>query len=486
MSSIRRSLVIMTLERYFAFAAQVAVTIVVSRILTPPEIGVWGIALAATTLLLSLREFATDTFLIQRPGLGREETQAAFTVMLAASLLIFGVLSLLAPWFGHFYRERGVALVLQVVAVAILLDVIGAPLIALMRRKMAFRDVAIVSIVRSAASACATIGLAALGFSYMSFAWGWLAAAFFSNSVAIYLMPDLWVYRARLRGWREMLRFGGYNGANVLLYRVYETLPAFSLGRMLSLEAVGIYNRAVIVCQLPNNIVLGGVGSVILPALSAEVRAGNSLRDSYLRAVSLITALQWPALVILAVLARGLVSIVLGEQWLEAVPIIQIMAIAALPSVATELAFPVLVAVGAMRDLLRRALIVWPISAALIAGTSCFGLTAVALSFLVIFPLQAWVSLHFVRRHVAFGWRDLGSACWRSAVITVASAAAPLAIMAYWGFHASVPIPVVLLAIALAVAGWLAGARCAQHELLDELARAGNFGKRFGLKVWRQ
>src|SRR5262245_2777276 len=169
MSSIRRALAITTVERQFALAIQVTVTVTVSRLLTPAEIGVWGVALAVTTLLLSAREITTETFLIQRPSLTREETQATFTVMLAAGLLIFGVLNLMAPWFAHFYREPGLASVLQVVAVASLLEVVTGPLVALMRRKMAFGDVAIVNVARGATLASVTIGLATLGFGYMSF-----------------------------------------------------------------------------------------------------------------------------------------------------------------------------------------------------------------------------------------------------------------------------------------------------------------------------
>src|SRR5262245_13478095 len=97
MSSIRRGLAITTMERQLALAIQMAATVAVSRLLTPSEIGVWGIAYATTTLLLGAREFATEAFLIQRPSLRREEAQAASTVMLLMSLLIVGVLYLLAP-----------------------------------------------------------------------------------------------------------------------------------------------------------------------------------------------------------------------------------------------------------------------------------------------------------------------------------------------------------------------------------------------------
>lgn len=475
MNSIRRGLAITTIERQFTLVLQLIATIVVSRLLTPAEIGVWGVAFAFTSLLLGAREFATETFLIQRHALNREETQAAFTVMLFLSLLISCIIFLLTPWLARFYREPGLASVLHVVAVAVVLEVVATPLVALMRRKMEFGYVAIVNVTRSIILTAVTIGLAALGFSYMSFAWSALAAAFLSSALAFYLQPDAWVYKLRLRDWRDMLRFGGYSGINVLLYKVYETVPAFMLGRTVSLDAVGVYNRASLVCQLPSNVLLGAIGSVLLPALSAEAREGRDLTNSYLRAVSMLTALQWPALIVLAILAHGLVPIVLGGQWTQAVPLIQVMAIAALPTFTIELAFPVLVAVGAMRDVMFRALIVWPLSAVLIAVASLFGLTAIAMAFLVVFPLQAAVSLYFTRRHLAFRLLEFGKSCWRSAFITATSATGPLAVSAWLGFDAPVPIAALVIAIVLAALGWFAGVLYTRHEFLDEIARIRNF-----------
>ena len=63
-----------------------------------------------------------------------------------------------------------------------------------------------------------------------------------------------------------------------------------------------------------------------------------------------------------------------GDQWLEVVVPVQIMALALVFSSTNELNYPVLVSVGAMRDVLVRGLIAWPISALIIATASMFGL----------------------------------------------------------------------------------------------------------------
>jgi O-antigen/teichoic acid export membrane protein len=287
------------------------------------------------------------------------------------------------------------------------------------------------------------------------------------------LRPDLWVFKPILRHWRGMLEFGAYNGLNVLLYRLYETIPTMVLGRAISLDAAGLYNRALLVCQLPDRIVLGGAAPVILPAFAAEVRAGRNLGPSYVRAIALITALQWPALVVLAILAHPVVLVLLGGQWLGVVPLVQILPLASLFSFTAELNYPVLVSLGQMRDLLLRALIAWPLSALIIAGAAHFGLTAAAVSFFLIVPFQAYVSIHFVRRHVPIPWRELADACGRSAIITLLSAAGPLGVVAAMGLRFDLPLPAAGLAAVLAAGGWLAGLRLTDHPLAQELSLAG-------------
>ena len=118
------------------------------------------------------------------------------------------------------------------------------------------------------------------------------------------------------------------------------------LGRILSLDAAAYFSRGVMLCQLPDKLYLQGVVSVILPAFSAHIREGRTLREPYLRAIALITGIQWPALVVLALLAHPAVQILFGSQWYGVVPLVQVMAIAAMFSFSFELNYPVLVSTG--------------------------------------------------------------------------------------------------------------------------------------------
>jgi O-antigen/teichoic acid export membrane protein len=320
----------------------------------------------------------------------------------------------------------------------------------------------------SASAAISTITLAWAGFGYMSFAWGWLSGAAAGAVAAFALRGDIRLFKPCLDNVRDMVRFGGFNGMNSILFQLYDSLPYLAFGRILSLEAVAFYNRSMMICLLPNKLVLGGVTSVIFPTFSAAARDGRDLKRPYLTAIQYITGFQWPSYVVLAILAHPVVVLLLGEQWLPAVPLVRIMAVASLFSFAFELNYPVLVALGGIRDLFRRSLIAWPISGLVLIGAAFYGLTALACGLLIVVPFQAFLSLHFVRRRVSIAASEIANALWKSAIVTAASAAGPAAVVILHG-SAVLNFQATVLAACLSGIGWLLALRLTRHPLYYEV-----------------
>lgn len=471
MTGIRRSLVLSTSERYFIIAANLATLAIVSRLLTPAEIGVSVLGLAISMLVLTVREFATPIFLIQRKELQLQEVRTTVTILMIVSAAISLLIMVSAGGLAVFYEEPGLAPFLRVLSLWMLVQIIGAPITALLRREMAFGKVAAINITGAAVCTGLTIAFAMNGFSYMSFAWALLASEVAIASMCLFVWKDRSIFKPSLCAWRCMVTFGGYNGTNVLLYKIYESLPYLALGRTLPTEALALYNRAFQICLLPEKMILGGAMNVLLSAFSAEVRNGGGLRDPYLHSIEIITAILWPALVLIAILAEPIVHIVLGDQWLGAVPLVRIMAIASLFSFSAELNYPVLIALGAMRDLLWRSLIAWPISAVVITCAAFIGLKAAALSWLITVPFQAYISIYFVRRHVDVAWRDIIFSLRKGAALALFSAIGPLSVVVYMDRPLDLSIGATIGIVALGLIGWGAGLRLTMHPLWSEIER---------------
>jgi O-antigen/teichoic acid export membrane protein len=469
MISVRRALLLATADRYCGLFIGFLTIATVSRLLTPIEIGLCLTGAAIVILASSVREFATYNFIIQRAELEREDIRSAFTVMLLLTFVVCVALYAFAPCLAAAFHEGNLASFLRIIGVSLLFEAVAAPIIALCRRDLAFGKLAIINIASGSINSGATLALAACGFSYMSVAWGSLLASAAIAALTLYICTDRTIFYPSLKKWQETLSFGRYYGANTVLYKCAESLLYLLLGRILSLDAVGLYNRALTVSQIPDKLLCGGLQSLVVPAFSAQVRQGQSVKLAYLRAIEYLTAVQWPALVLLALLAYPTVQIVLGNQWIGVAPLVQILAVASLFSFTMHLDYAVLISVGAVRDNLQRALIVAPLSGLITVAAAFYDLRAVVLSQLIVIPLEAYVSFWFLRRRVAVGWDELGAALHRSAIVAACSAACPAAVVLTM-FSWELSIGATFLAVVLSGVGWIIGLWVAHHPMLGEIA----------------
>jgi len=468
MTGIRRALLFTSAERYLNLAVNFGLIAVVSRLLSPAEIGVAAFGVTIWALAETFRD-VPSSYLVQQEDLSKTDVRTAFTVMFLISVALAAALILAAGWIATQYNDPKLAPYLQVFALALLPGPFERPIMALFRRNFSFGKFALINVTTVLVNAVVTIGLVTLGFSYMSFAWAALAGALSAAALALYLRRDFWMFSPHLGHWRRALRFGAYSSGFALLNQLSELLPYLVLSRFFRFEAVGFYNRALLVSQIPNKLLLSGLGPVVLPVLAAKARLGRDLKAPFLLGVSYISAVHWPAFVLLALLAHPAVEILVGSQWFSIVPLVQIMAVATLFTFCGILNYPALMAVGALRDLLLSSLIAMPVVVIINGVAATFGLMPLALSLLVTLPLQSIVALCFVRRHVQFSWSEFAAATVKSLVITAFSAALPAAQIFLAGMRFEMSIPRGIVLGCLAILGWLAGVWLTRHPLRDEL-----------------
>jgi O-antigen/teichoic acid export membrane protein len=335
------------------------------------------------------------------------------------------------------------------------------------------------------ASAGISVLLALRGFGYLSFAWA--SAGSTAVGMALYLgyWRDRSMFRPLLREWGSVFGFGLYDSASALIAQVADSLPYFIFGRLFDAAAVGLVQRAVMLCMVPERVILAGVSAVALPAFAQSAREGKNLRVDYLNALSLITAAQWPSLVILMLLAQPLVSLLLGAQWLGAIPLMQILAGALLFSFPITLHYAIVVSSGAIRYMPVILLLQSLVSVSVLYVAAHYGLSAAAWSTWLIFPSNCLVALAMARHLTGFRWREVSRALYKSVIVTVLCAAGPAVIV--WGCRgAPIGVGFAALALLLAASGWLAGLRVTRHPLLGEMLRVAGAARtsRLGARLF--
>ena len=474
MKGIRRAFVWASVGQYVVVPINLVSTVIIARLIDPSEFGISVMGTAIFGIAAAVRELGSGAYLIQKRDLDQETIRTTMTVSLIVTLIVTVVLALLAQPLAGYFRTPGLEQYLHVAAVGYSLGPFVYPHFALMSRELAFARLALIMSMSALLSAIVGIFLAAIGFSYMSLAWAAVSSAIVGTGLCFHFNGDLSVYRPTLREWRSVIRFGAYSSMTAICYRVGESLPYLILGRFLNAEAVGLGQRAVLLSLFPERVILAGVGSVVLPAFSKQAGSGQSLKEIYLRSIELITAVQWPALIMLALLAHPIVSALLGWRWLEAVPLVQILSGALLFSFPVLLQYPALVALGAIHCMPPLIVAQSIVTLTVISLVGPYGLQAAALSMFLVLPLNGLLSVLLVRRYVEFRWGEFASALRKSAFSSAVAAAGPVTMVIGSGWRTDLSFGAAAFATILSGLGWIAGLWLSCHPLLQEMFRARN------------
>ena len=466
----RRAYVMASLEQYLALLINLAVLATMARVLTPGEIGEAVTGLAIAVVAFSAREFVTPEFLIQRRSVDETALRTSMTLQVVVSAAIAALLVLGSGLAARFYDAPELSFFLFLVALAGLGEAVAQPVIAVLRRDMTFGTLAGIRTAVALVNGVVTVALAVLGFGPVSFAWGMLAGAVALSALTLAFAPFPVppVLRPGLAGTREVLAFGLFKGAALMVERLHETVPQLILGRIASMTSVALYNRANALCAIPDRIVMSAFHSMAFPALANRVREGHDIEKTYLDVLAYLSVLYWPGVTLVALLAPAIVAIVLGPQWDAAAPVLAILSLAAvfwLPVIVTG---PLLLALGQNRDAFLASLISRCLAAGILCAASLHGVIAMALSQFVSLPLQMLVALVFVHRHVPFSPRALVVALMPSAIVTGFALAGPLALIALPGRHEAGPLSFAL-SLLLAGGGWLIGLQVTQHLFRTEV-----------------
>ena len=276
MIRIRRALLFTLAERYINLIVNFALISIVSRLLSPAEIGI-SIVGATIVGIIEIARDIPSPYLVQEKELGRDEVATAFTCMLMMSIAFGVILSSCSGLIGRLYGDGNLAPYCRLLAVGLLPGSFERPIVALMRRNMAFDHLAVINVSGAVVNMTVTLVLAAAGFRFMAFAWAALAGNTTVAILAFVFQRDLTIFRLCLSKWRRALALGAYSGAWGITAQIPEFTSYLLLGRFLRIEAVGLYSRARIVNDMPGKLLLSGLAPVAFPALAAEARAGRSL-----------------------------------------------------------------------------------------------------------------------------------------------------------------------------------------------------------------
>ncbi len=406
---------------------RIVVFIFLARLLEPKDFGVVALAITLTILAdFLIVEGGWTEALVRRDVVTSENYDSVFLLVISLSVLMAGIMALFATYHAAFFETPQVAqLVYWLIALYPLAALRTVPRAILLRR-FDFRTIALSSNAATIVGGASGIALAFHGAGVWALAANLLVSRIVLTAVLLWhakWRPGFHVSRMGLEGIHsfvpnailaQMAKFADY-----YLIRVF-------VGARAGTEAVGLYSVAVDLRGLLRGLIILPAGQTVLPSVRELRDDLPRLRNALRIGITLLTSIAFPAAVGFCLIAADIVPLAIGEQWVPAVPLVQVMALT-IPAMAimrinsgTQYAF------GKAGVVARLALTSAAVLAALLFVLPIT--TAVGAVAVLLFRAYAMLPLHLLqlRRTTGFTFRALAHSALPNALATFVMAAAVL------------------------------------------------------------
>ncbi|UZD66508.1 oligosaccharide flippase family protein [Marinobacter sp. AN1] len=419
MPSVRQAIVYSSAARYVMSFLGLASSMLVSRLLTPDEIGTFAIASAIVMIMSEFRMLGAGGYLVREEKVTKEKVRSALGLTILVSWG-FGIVILVSAWpISILYELPSLALIFSILSLSFFLAPYISIPASLLSRKMNFRVQFKIRFYASLVGFSTTIGLIVMGASYYALALGQTAVAIVSFVMYSKIRPQGMVWLPHFKGISKVASFGAYTSLASLFRKLTVTMPDMIIGKMGTTAQVGMFSRGLGFIQFVSQTIIMGMKPVSLPYLSDVKRAGGDLSFAYTRASVMAGGLIWPVLAVASIVSLPAIRMFFGDQWDAAAPPASMLAYWAMLRVVHLFAGELLTAIHKEKILaLKEGVVVFLYFGGIILSFPR-GLLAVA----VMFVLVAFADLLFTTavlvRYAQIKSVSFFSAWIRTAILTI-------------------------------------------------------------------
>jgi PST family polysaccharide transporter len=317
--------------------------LILARLLGPEAFGIVGAALVVVHIALVFSNLGISSAIVQRADLEERHLHTAFALALASGALVTLMVALTAPWVAAFFDFDGLTEVLRAMGLIPLVANVGVVAEGLMRRALAFRRIAIISVISFFIGyGLVGIGLALTGAGVWALAGASLTE--FGSRAVMNLMSRPHPKTGPLDPaalW-QILVFSGGLTLRRFGHQLSQGLDNIVVGRWLGAEALGLYGRAYQLVSVPPATLGKAMGAVMFPVLARVQDDRARLAAAYRRSTAVLALVAIPAAAAVIVLAPELITVLLGQDWLGVIVPLQILA----PGIFFRLVFQLTDALG--------------------------------------------------------------------------------------------------------------------------------------------
>lgn len=302
-------------------------TLILARILSPSQFGVFGIGILTTSLLEVFTETGVNVLLIQEKEDIKEYINSAWIVSIIRGFLIGLIIFFSAPIISGFFRSQDSEILLRLISIVpIIRGFINPSSIKFQKHLEFHKEFYYRSLIFFFDAGVAIIS-AFITRSALALVFGMTAGVILEVFLSLLIIKPLpypsfnkW-YLSKIFHRGKWVTLGG------IFNYLYYNLDNIVVGRILGATSLGLYEMAYRISLLPITEVADVVQKVVFPVYSKISDDRERLKKAFLKTLFFISLLSISIGIILFFFSEGVVFILLGERWMSIIPVLRVLAV---------------------------------------------------------------------------------------------------------------------------------------------------------------
>lgn len=378
---------------------------IMSRLLSKSDFGYYASITAITTIFSTLSEAGIGSAIIQKKDADNNYINNAFTLSFIFGSVVSVSLFLLSGVLSEWVADSTMRVPLMLMSITLLLHCMTSVNCSMMHKKLQFLRVGVINLVATILTTILAVVLAYKGFGYYAIITKAIVSSILTWIISYILVHYRFRFSFKLNVYKEIFGFSGWLMAGSLLRNLSQQIDKLMMGKLLSIEELGAYNRpkdfiANITARF-NSI----FDTALFPVLSNVQDNMTSMRNAYKKSTFFLNLFGMLLCMMLFLNSSLIIRIFFGEQWMDLKPIFLIFSTYFIWNVDGRLMDCFLRSLGLTRSqfLFRTMQLVLTIVFLIIGAQG--GMTGVAIAVISVNAIMALTKMYYIgkRLDIKFG-----------------------------------------------------------------------------------
>ena len=303
------------------------VGVVLARLLSPDEYGLIGILTIFISVFNAIVDSGFSNALIRKKNATDVDFSTVFYTNLALSVVMAGGLFLLANPIAVFFEREELVPLTRVLSIVVIINALAIVQRTRLTRNIDFKTQIKITIIATIISGAIGIAMAVKGFGVWALVWQQISSA--ATSTVLLWVFNRWIPKRVFSksSFREMWSFGWKLLASALIDTTWKEIYQVVIGKCYTPATLGLYTRAQQFASIFSSNLSSIVGRVSYPVLSKLQDDIPLLREGYRRIIRTVMLAAFVLMLGMVATAKALIICLIGNQWIDCVPMLQIVCI---------------------------------------------------------------------------------------------------------------------------------------------------------------